>query len=407
MSNVTHIEDLREQRAGLFQRMSEITASAEAENRDLNAEETQEYDRVEADFDALTKRIGRLEKEAGFTGGISRKDAAPDSDAEGRAEKRGTASPEYRAAFDALLRARGNVAVLTAEQRAAMQVGTDAEGGFTVPNDFYNQLVESEREFGVMRQLARIIVTGNSGDLEIPALDTRATAAWTAEEAPFTQSESTFRNVVLKSYKAAAISKISDELLHDSAFDLLDFLARDLGEAVGILENAAFVAGTSGSTTTPEGIVKKATVGKTFAAVNAIASDELIDLYHSLIEPYRSNAVWIMKDATVGAVRKLKDSGTPGQYLWQPGLQAGQPDMLLGRPLYVDKDVPAIAASAESVVFGDIGRAYWIRDVEGISVKVLNELYAANGQVGFRVHRRTDGDVVDPAAVRIGKHPAS
>jgi HK97 family phage major capsid protein len=111
----------------------------------------------------------------------------------------------------------------------------------------------------------------------------------------------------------------------------------------------------------------------------------------------------MMRDSTVQAVRKLKT--TDNQYLWQPGLQAGQPDLLLGRPLLVDPDVPAIGTVAESVVFGDIGRGYWIRDVEGVSIKVLNELYAANGQVGFRLHRRTDGDLVDTQAVRIGKHP--
>lgn len=404
MENVKKIEALREARAGLYERMKELNDAADAESRDLTAEEAQEYDRIEADFDQHERQIARLEKAAGIETRISRETAAPNGDAGDGNRVKPTATPEYRDAFDAYLRARGNMEALGAEQRVALKVGTDAAGGFTVPDEFFNQLVESEREFGNMRKLSRTIVTGESGDLQIPALDTRATAAWTAEEAAFTQSESAFKQVVLKSYKAAAISKISDELLHDSAFDMLGFLARDLGEAIGILENTSFVTGASGSTTTPEGIVKKASTGKTFASNAAITADELIDLYHSVIDPYRSNAVWMMKDSTVAAVRKLKTSGG-GEYVWQPGLQAGQPDLLLGRPLYVDPDMPAIATVAESVVFGDIGRGYWIRDVEGITVKVLNELYAANGQVGFRVHRRTDGDLVDTAAVKIGKHP--
>lgn len=105
-----------------------------------------------------------------------------------------------------------------------------------------------------------------------------------------------------------------------------------------------------------------------------------------------------MRDSTVKLIRKLKDS--TGQYLWQPGLQAGQPDTILSRPLVVNPNVPAATTGLRSVAFGDISR-YYIRDVEGVTVKVLNELYAANGQVGFRIHRRTDGDLRDTAAVKV------
>lgn len=404
MSQVNKIEELREQRAGLFETMKELNDAAEAESRDLSAEEAQEYDKIEGDFDAKTRQIERLEKAAGIEARMSRDVAAPNGDAgEGEKRVKSTATPEYRDAFDAFLRKRGNISELSAEHRAALQKDTATEGGYTVPVEFMNELVESARDSGVMRQQARIVVTGNSGDLQIPAVDTRATAAWTAEEAAYTQSESTFKQIVLKSYKAAAIAKISDELLHDSAFDLLSFLARDLGQAIGFLENTSFVAGASGSTTTPEGIVKKATVGKTFAVNSAITADELIDVYHSVLAVYRPNSVWMMKDTTIAAVRKLKD--TTNQYLWQPGLQAGQPDLLLGKPLFTDPDMPAIATVSESVLFGDIARGYWIRDVIGINVKVLNELYAVNGQVGFRAERRTDGDLVDTSAVKTGKHP--
>jgi HK97 family phage major capsid protein len=421
------ISDAREHRVALVRQMRELNDRAVEERRDLTSEERQTYERLDAEQDALGTRIREAERALDLEAqldvrrlnrderenSIREEELAAFDSAEGRyitgpeAERmiarRPTSSRAYRDAFETYLRARGMVGEMPAEQRAALQVGTDAEGGYTVPDEFLRELVIAEREFGIMRQLARIVTTGDDGDLLIPTVATRATAAWTAEEAAFTESEPTFGQVILRSYKVGAISKVSDELLHDSAFDILAFLARDLGEAVGILENTAFVTGASGSTTTPEGIVKKATVGKTFAANNAITADELIDVYHSLLSPYRANAVWMMRDSTVQAVRKLKT--TENQYLWQPGLQAGQPDLLLGRPLLVDPDVPAIGTVAESVVFGDIGRGYWIRDVEGVSIKVLNELYAANGQVGFRLHRRTDGDLVDTQAVRIGKHP--
>ncbi len=399
--NVQKIEELREDRAKLFSEMKELNDAAEAESRDLSSDEAEKYDRIEADFDAKTRQIDRLEKADGIESRMTREVAAPNGDVDDKGIRvKPTATPEYRDAFDALLRAKGNPANLKAEHRAAMQVNTDSEGGYTVPDDFHKELVESAREFGVMRQHARILVTGNSGDVFIPTLATRATAAWVAEEAAYTQSESTFGQKVLQSFKVGALSKISDELLHDSAFDLLSFLARDLGEAIGLKENADFVNGTDGSTTTPEGIISSATVGKTFAGAAAITSDELIDLYHSVLQPYRAKAVWIMKDSTLQMIRKLKDS--TNQYLWQPGLQAGQPDLLLGAPVLVDPDVPAATTGLRSIGFGDISRAYWIRDVEGVTIKVLNELYAVNGQVGFRASRRTDGDLVDTAAFKVG-----
>lgn len=427
MKTRREIADARERRAQLFEQMRAITDKAVAEKRDLTSEESQEWDRLDGEIESLAKDIRRAERELGLESEMSRDVVNPDGRGENtereaaffdmaegryvtgagveeRIRTRPTASRAYRDAFEALVRAtvRGGIANLSAEQRAALQVGTDSEGGYLVPDEFYRQLQESLREFGIVRELATIITTGDHGDLQVPQVATHMTAAWTAEEAAFTQSEPTFGQKILGAFKAGAISKISDELLLDSAFDVLGFLARDAGQALALLENTAFVTGASGSTTTPEGIVKKATVGKTFAANNAITADELIDLYHSVLSPYRGRAVWMMRDSTVQAVRKLKD--TTNQYLWQPGLQAGQPDLFLGRPLRVDPDVPAIATVAESVVFGDIA-GYWIRDVEGISVKVLNELYAANGQVGFRVHKRTDGDLVDTSAVKVGKHP--
>jgi HK97 family phage major capsid protein len=105
-----------------------------------------------------------------------------------------------------------------------------------------------------------------------------------------------------------------------------------------------------------------------------------------------------MRDATLKAIRKLKES--TGQYLWQPGLQAGAPDLLLGRPVYVDPNAPAMTTGLDSILFGDVSK-YWIREVGSVTVQRLDELYAANGQVGFILDRRVDGDLVDTAAVRV------
>jgi len=396
-------EALLEERAGAFEGLKAINEKAEAEGRDLTAEEAQEYDRVESEFDSLTVRIKRAEKLDGITPTLTPGRPTADAVEEGEEEHSDSSDTEkrYAEAFEAMVRNKG-LEGLDAEQRAALKVGAGENGGYTVPKEFYNQLVEAQREFGVMRQLATVITTEGSGELEIPGTEARATAAWTAEAEAFTESEDTFKQVKLGSFKLGALSKVSDELLHDSAFDIMAFLAKSLGQALALKEDEAFVAGTSGSTTTPEGIVKKGTA-TTFAAGNktTIKAEELITLYHALLSPYRANASWIVKDSTVAAIRKLKD--TTEQFIYQPGLTAGVPDTLLGRPFYTDPNVPAVGESALSVVFGDIS-SYWIRDVQGVTVKVLNELYAANGQVGFRIHKRTDGDLVDTAGVVIGKN---
>lgn len=401
------IRELKQRRAALLTRLREIVESAETENRDLTSEETQEYQRTEQEFDSLSARIARLEAlDSNPANPATQPTEGREVEENGEAREITPASDEYRGAFEALARARGRQDHLSEEQRAALQVGTDSEGGYAVPDEFLRRLIEAEREFSIMRELATTITTGESGELLIPGVDTRASAEWTAEEAAFTESEDTFKQVKLGAFKVGALAKVSDELLHDSAFDILGFLARSLGEAVGLKEGKAFVDGASGSTTTPEGIVNKATVGFTgaVAATAVIATNDLFETYHSLLSPYRVRADWLINDGTAKAIRLLKD--TNNQYLWQPGLQADQPDVLLGRPVRIDPNVPAIGVSARSIVFGDVG-GYYIRDVEGVTIKVLNELYAVNGQVGFRISRRTDGDLVDTAAVRVFKHGAA
>lgn len=398
--SVSMIEDLRARRKGLLDEMRSIQSAAEAADRDLTSEEAQEFERRESDFDAISERVDRLEKLEGLAVDSHRANPAlVDSDSEPTvsvdpAEQR---EVEIRA-FENVLRNKGDLSKLAKEERAALQVGTDSEGGFTVPDAFLRQIVESMREFGVINALATHITTGDNGQLTIPTVATNATAAWTAEEAPFTQAEGTFGQIVLNAYKVGVISKISDELIQDSAFDLLGWLAKDHGEALGLKTGEAYATGAANSTTTPKGLFNRATAGVTTAVNTGFTTDELIDLVHSVTSPYRANASWIINDATVKIVRKFQDQDD--QYIWQPGLQAGTPDLLLGRPVYTDPHVDTVAATKKVAVFGDIEKAYIIRDVEGVTVKVLNELYAANGQVGFRTSLRTDGDVRDSAAVK-------
>ena len=398
--SVSMIEELRARRKGLLDEMREIQSGAEAADRDLTAEEAQEFERREADFDSISGRIDRLEKLEGLAVDSTRENPAlvdTDDKPEISADPAEVREIERRA-FEKVLRHRGDVTRLDKEERAALQVGTDSEGGFTVPDAFLRQIVESMREFGVINALATHITTGDNGDLQIPTVASNATATWTAEEAPFTQSEGTFGNIVLKAHKLGVISKISDELIQDSAFDLLSWLAKDHGEALGLKSGEAYAVGAANSTTSPKGLLNRAGVGVTTAVNTGFTTDELIDVQHSLTSPYRPNAVWVMNDATVKILRKFQDQDD--QYIWQPGLSAGSPDTLLGAPVFTDPHIDTVAATKVVAAYGDVARGYIIRDVQNVTVKVLNELFAANGQIGFRTDIRTDGDVRDAAAVK-------
>lgn len=395
------IEEQRGRRAKLIEEMRDIQKGADATGRDLTAEEAQEFERREGEFDTLTADIGRREKLAGFAESVQGPNpAVEDVQPEARqvsSDPKEQAALELRA-FEKVLRNKGHLGSLNKEERGALQVGDASEFGVTVPKAFHAQLVESMREFGVVGDLATHISTGDSGQLTIPKVTANTAASWTAEEAGYSESEPASGSITLDAYKLGFISKVSEELLHDSAFDVLGWIAQDSGKALGLKSNEAYAIGASGSTTTPEGLVTKASTGVTTAVNTGFTADELIDTYHSLLSPYRKNASWIMNDSTVKVARKFKD--TTNQYLWQPGLAAGQPDTLLGRPVYTDPNVAAVAASARVAVFGDIAQAYIVRDVQDAQTQILTELYAANGQVGFRTFLRTDGDVRDTAAVK-------
>lgn len=141
-----------------------------------------------------------------------------------------------------------------------------------------------------------------------------------------------------------------------------------------------------------------ADVSVTSASATAITADEIMDLFYSLESPYRKKAVWTLNDATIKAIRKLKDAN--GNYLWQPSLKDKEPDVLLGRPVRTSSYVPTIASGAKVIAFGDFSY-YWIADRQGRVFKKLNELYAATDQTGFVATQRVDGKLILSEAIKV------
>ena len=390
------ILELREKRAKLWDSAKAFLDSRRNEQGLLSAEDTATYEKMEADVVSLGKEIERLERQAVLDLELARPTSSAITHRPGQSqepEKTGRASSEYRAAFWKAMKNKSSF-----EVQNALQVGTDSEGGYLVPDEFERTLVEALQEENLFRQLATIITT-SSGDRKIPVVASKGTASWVDEEGTIPESDDAFGQVSIGAYKLATMIKVSEELLSDSVFNLERYIAKEFGRRIGAKEEEAFFVGDG--TGKPTGIFHStggAGVGVTAASASAISIDEIMDLFYSLKSPYRKNAAFVTNDATIKAIRKLKDGN--GQYLWQPSVTAGQPDSLLNRPLKTSAYVPVIASAAKTIAFGDFSY-YWVADRQGRSFQRLNELFAVTGQVGFKATQRVDGKLILAEAVKV------
>jgi HK97 family phage major capsid protein len=390
------ILELREKRNKLWNTAKGFLDEKRGADGLVPAEAAAEYDKMETEMVALGKEIERLERQAVHDLELNKPISKPiANDPESNPPKTGIASNEYREDFAHALRGKPLV-------HNVMSEGVNADGGYLVPTEFEKQIVDGLQEANVIRSLAKVITT--SAERKIPVTATHSTAQWTAENAAYVESDSTFAQKSIDAFKLTDLVKVSVELLQDSMFDLESYIAGEFARAFGIAEEEAFCIG--GGTDRPAGIFTASggEVGVTAGSATAIAVDNLIDLIYSLKSPYRRNAVFLMRDVTVSALRKLKDGN--GAYLWQPSAQAGQPDRLLGYPLHTSPYAPVAEAAALPVAFGDF-KNYWIADRMGRTVQRLNELYAGNGQVGFIATERVDGKVILSEGIKLLKMAAS
>lgn len=402
---MSKVLELREKRAKAWDAAKAFLDTKRGGDGLLSAEDTSTYDKMEADVVALGKEIERLERQSVIDAELSKATSKPitNTPSKGTEEKTGRASAEYKRSFWNAMRTRAGEG-LDPVVRNALQIGTDTEGGYLVPDEFERNLVEALEEENIFRRLANVITT-SSGDRKIPVVASKGTASWIDEEGAIPESDDSFGQVSIGAYKLGTLIKVSEELLNDSVFNLESYISREFARRIGNKEEESFFGGDGSGK--PTGILAAtggAQLGVTTAGATAITLDEVLDLFYSLKAPYRNKAVFVMNDSTVKAIRKLKDS--QGQYLWQPSIQAGTPDTILNRPLYTSAYVPAIAAAAKTVAFGDFSY-YWVADRQGRVFKRLNELYAATGQVGFIATQRVDGKLILPEAVKVLQQKAS
>ena len=331
---MSKITELQEKRARIWKQAKDFLNAKQKESDVLSAEDNARYEKMEQEVVDLGKEINRRHKQAEIEVALNQPTckALTNSPTADQLPKRQDAH-----AKDFWKMMRGHAVV------DALKEGADPDGGFLVPDEFENQLIQKLQEANVLRTISHVIQT-NSGEHKIPVVASEGTAAWLEEEAAYTESNTQFSQVSLGAHKLGTLIKVSEELLNDSAFDLMSYLSDEFGRRLGNAEEQAFLTGTG--TGQPTGILTDtngASAGSTAAKADALTFDDLIDLFYSLKAPYRQNAVFLMNDDTVKAIRKMKDKND--QYIWQPSVQVGQPDRILNCPVYTSPFMPTLAAA--------------------------------------------------------------
>ena len=381
---------MREKRAALWENAKAFLEEHTHDGR-LSAEDAKTYEQMEQEVLALGKDIERMERQAILDAQLSKPTMTPITNTPNGsvgAEKTGRASDAYREAMLRALRSKF--------QRVDNELieGTDASGGYLVPEEYDHRLIDVLHEENVLRPLATTITT--SGEHKINITATKPAAAWIDEGAALTFGDATFAQMILDAHKLHVAVKVSEELLYDNAFNLEHYLITEFGKALGDKEEEAFLLGDGAHK--PTGLLAEASALETEEA--KIKADELISLVYALKRPYRKNAAFIANDQTLAAIRKLKDAN--GVYLWQPSYQMGEPDRIFGYPVYTTPYMPIVEAGKIVLAFGDYSY-YNIGDRGVRSMQVLKELFAEHGMVGFVMKERVDGKLVQKEAVQVLK----
>ena len=382
------ILELREARNKAWEGAKAFVESKRDKDGLLSKEDAETYNSMEEKIKNYSKEIERMEAMENMENELNKPVNTPivntPSKVDNIGEKTGRASNEYKNAMLNALRSNFR------QVSNVLQEGVDADGGYLVPDEYDTRLIQKLEENNIVRSLSTIIKT--SGEHKINIASTTPAAAWIEEGGTLTFGDSKFDQKILDAHKLHVAVKVTEELLYDNAFGLENFLIDSFAKAIGNAEENAFLNGTG--TGQPTGIFAT-TGGGTYITAKKTEADAIIELVYSLKRPYRKNAAFIMNDKMVATVRTYKDNN--GAYMWQPALVQGEPDRLLGYPVYTSEYAPE-----DCIAFGDFSY-YNIGDRGVRSFKQLTELFAGNGMIGYVAKERVDGKLVLPEAVQILK----
>lgn len=420
------LKELQEKRSTLVaqarERFDLITANTD-ESRAAELEAS--HDAAMAAFDTNEREIERVQRQMQIDGVLSnfeqrqRERRRPNNDQRGEGDAGDDETVSYRDAFHAYLRAEGQIAMLSAEQRSVLQsgyqaltpeqralvTGTTTAGGFTVPTELQDILIRTMKLWGPMYDpgITSEIVTSHGHSFPFPTIDDTAnTGAATTQGTTLTDDGSGDPVFGQKALGAFAFAtpwvRVSKELADDSVFAMEALLGDLLGERLGRLANGQLTTGVG--TTAPSGIVTASTAGKTAASATAFTYDEVIDLEHSVDAAYRQSPKfrYMFHDLVLAALRKLKDG--QGNYLWQAGnVQAGVPNQLNGKPYSINNGMSSAFTTGQKLILaGDFGK-YYVRKVGAPLIGAIQDkdFWPGFGVAGWI---RFDGNLLDTAAVK-------
>jgi len=394
-------KQMREKRGALVEQMQGMVAAAKAESRNLSNEENEKFDAISNEVDELRSAAARIERAEELKKEMAAKaeelrDLAPD------------AKVEARDAFNAYLR-KGMNGINAGEARALAELrGTDTQittndglGGFLVPENWSDFVSATELFKSDIEQVATVIRTANGQHFNLPANDdTAVIAAILGEGTAESVSDMTFTNVKFEPFTySSKIVKVSNQLISDNAFDLASFVGGQLANRLKRGINAHLTTGDASSK--PQGIVTGSTAGKTAASATAVTVSEVMDLFYSVDASYRNapGAGFMMNSATAKAVRVLGFGSSNDFPAYVPGMSVGEPDMLFGKPVYINEDMDGIATGNKSIIFGDL-KQYYVHEAGGVQLLRLNERFADALSTGFIAYRRVDGNVLQGSAIK-------
>jgi HK97 family phage major capsid protein len=394
---------LRDRRLNVWNQAKEIADKAADENRAFSAEEQGTWEALNGELDQLDVRIKAV---------LEQEQRSKDADDQfnrihGQPAEQGKGNPVANPA-DAELRAflrgdPGSPKYLDVRATPGQPVSyrtlvtnLTAAGGNTVPTSFYDQLVQHLIETsGILQTNPTVLNTSGGEPLQIPKTTTHPAGALTAQTGTLPSGDPAFGMTTLGAFKYAWQGQVARELVEDTGVDLAGYLAQSAGREIGNRFGADLITGTGASK--PAGLLTSASnsvTGSTTGVNGRPVYDDLVDLQYSVIAPYRSSrsCFWLMRDAVVGALRKIKD--TTGQPIWQPSMQLGAPDLLLGKPVATDPFMPAIITGARLIAFGDFS-TFFVRMAGGVRFERSDDFAFGTDLVSYRAILRGDGALVD------------
>lgn len=273
-----------------------------------------------------------------------------------------------------------------------LREGADGAGGFLVPDEFERKIVEALACKNVLRNLARVITTHRT--MKIPKSLGNGHAQWVPEEGTIPEASTAFDQITLRAHKLATMTRVSDELLEDSVFDIEGFIAESFAQRLADAEEEAFLFGDGQGK--PLGLVHQLDTIIETEEAGEITPDDLVNLQHSIPAKHREKAVFLMNDDTLRKLYCIKSAFD--RNLWEGDLTKEEPLRLLGKPVIVCDAMPIAESGQTAILYGNFDQ-YVIGDREHRSVKRMTEVYASQGQVGYLISQRVDGALLDKQAV--------